>query len=148
MDSIILAPALRFKLPACGRLHCRTGEKWRGIPSTAERSIPEVLLAEGVQVPNSCGTGAARVIGGEPDHRDMFLSTRFPGQRFPMQLGGNGSPSHFIQSASAARGSMTGTRASLRIKDLSLTHSPTGLPPLTIFTSGFVARKLMKAESG
>jgi ferredoxin len=42
-------------------------------------SILDVLLLEGVDVPNSCqqgicGTCETRVLAGTPDHRDMLLS--------------------------------------------------------------------------
>lgn len=45
----------------------------------ADQSITTVLLNNGVEVPTSCeqgvcGTCLTRVLGGEPDHRDMFLT--------------------------------------------------------------------------
>ena len=45
----------------------------------AERSIVQVLEAAGVDVPVSCeqgicGTCLTRVLSGEPDHRDMFMT--------------------------------------------------------------------------
>ncbi|MDB5776510.1 MAG: oxidoreductase [Herbaspirillum sp.] len=45
----------------------------------ADRSVLEVLLENGVDVPFSCqqgvcGTCLTRVLEGTPDHRDMYLS--------------------------------------------------------------------------
>lgn len=45
----------------------------------ADRTVAEVLLEEGIDLPLSCeagicGTCLTRVIQGEPDHRDMFMT--------------------------------------------------------------------------
>jgi vanillate O-demethylase ferredoxin subunit len=45
----------------------------------ADKTVLEVLLAEGIDVPSSCeagvcGTCLTRVLGGTPDHRDTFLT--------------------------------------------------------------------------
>lgn len=45
----------------------------------ADRSVAQALLAQGIDIPLSCeqgvcGTCLTRVLEGEPDHRDMFLT--------------------------------------------------------------------------
>ena len=47
----------------------------------ADRSVAEVLLAAGIELPLSCeqgicGTCLTRVLEGEPEHRDMFLTAQ------------------------------------------------------------------------
>jgi vanillate O-demethylase ferredoxin subunit len=54
----------------------RSGKRCR-VP--ADKTVLEVLLANGLDVPSSCeagvcGTCLTRVIGGTPDHRDTFLT--------------------------------------------------------------------------
>lgn len=46
---------------------------------TADQTVLQVLEAAGIDVPMSCGQGICgtcitRVLGGEPDHRDMYLT--------------------------------------------------------------------------
>ncbi|MCY1293182.1 Phenoxybenzoate dioxygenase subunit beta [compost metagenome] len=53
-----------------------TGEVYT-IP--AEMNVVQALAEHGIDIPYSCeqgicGTCATRVLGGEPEHRDMFLS--------------------------------------------------------------------------
>jgi vanillate O-demethylase ferredoxin subunit len=49
------------------------------IPITPDQTVVEALAANGVEIPVSCeqgicGTCITRVIDGEPDHRDMFMT--------------------------------------------------------------------------
>ncbi|MFM0028398.1 PDR/VanB family oxidoreductase [Paraburkholderia madseniana] len=49
------------------------------IPIASDQSVVEALAAKGVSIPVSCeqgicGTCLTRVIDGEPDHRDMFMT--------------------------------------------------------------------------
>ena len=58
----------------------RTG---RVVPVAREQSVVDALLAAGVVVPTSCaqgvcGTCLTRVLEGEPDHWDMYLT---PGEQ-------------------------------------------------------------------
>lgn len=49
------------------------------LPVPADQTVLEVLESAGIDVPMSCGQGICgtcltRVVGGTPDHRDMYLS--------------------------------------------------------------------------
>lgn len=62
-----------------GSFTLRLARSGREVHVSADRSALEALLAEGVDVPSSCETGVCgtcltRVIEGEPDHRDSFLT--------------------------------------------------------------------------
>lgn len=63
------ADAFQIKLARCGRL----------LTVKAEQTVLQVLQDNGVDVPVSCeqgvcGTCVTRVIDGEPEHRDLFLT--------------------------------------------------------------------------
>ena len=57
----------------------RLGKSGQTIPVAADQSILEALRASGVRVPSSCESGTCgscrtRLLGGEPEHRDMVLT--------------------------------------------------------------------------
>lgn len=58
----------------------KLGRSGRVVPVGKDQTVVEALLAAGVAVPVSCeqgvcGTGLTRVLEGEPDHRDMYLTS-------------------------------------------------------------------------
>ncbi|MEX3933707.1 2Fe-2S iron-sulfur cluster-binding protein [Paraburkholderia phymatum] len=62
-----------------GAFEVRLSRSGRIVPIPADRSVAQALADAGVDVPVSCeqgicGTCITRVIDGEPDHRDLFLS--------------------------------------------------------------------------
>ncbi|WLI04520.1 PDR/VanB family oxidoreductase [Pseudomonas sp. FP597] len=62
-----------------GSFEIQLASSGRRLVIPAERTVAEVLLEAGVDIPLSCeqgicGTCVTRVLEGEPDHRDMFLT--------------------------------------------------------------------------
>jgi vanillate O-demethylase ferredoxin subunit len=62
-----------------GAFEVRLARSGRIVPIPAQRSVIQALADAGVDVPVSCeqgicGTCITRVIDGEPDHRDLYLS--------------------------------------------------------------------------
>lgn len=62
-----------------GAFEIQLASDGRCLPVPADRSVAEVLLEAGIDLPLSCeqgicGTCLTRVLEGTPDHRDMFLT--------------------------------------------------------------------------
>lgn len=63
-----------------GSFEVQLASSGRCLQIPADRSIADILLEAGVDLPMSCeqgicGTCLTRILEGEPDHRDMFLTT-------------------------------------------------------------------------
>jgi vanillate O-demethylase ferredoxin subunit len=67
------------KLATDGSFEVKLASSGRVIRVAADQTVIAALAAEGVQVPTSCeqgvcGTCLTRVLEGEPDHRDLYLT--------------------------------------------------------------------------
>lgn len=72
------APSLVPDEPA-GAFEVQLARSGQCLRIPADRSVAEVLLEAGIQIPLSCeqgicGTCLTRVLDGEPEHRDLFMS--------------------------------------------------------------------------
>lgn len=67
------------KLATDGSFEVKLASSGRTIRVAADASVTSALAAAGILVPTSCeqgvcGTCLTRVLEGEPDHRDMYLT--------------------------------------------------------------------------
>ncbi|SEA68131.1 PDR/VanB family oxidoreductase [Paraburkholderia sartisoli] len=72
------APALAANVDEAS-FDIRLARSGRVVPVQADQTVTQALAAAGVEVPVSCGQGICgtcltRVLDGEPDHRDLYLS--------------------------------------------------------------------------